>query len=105
MGMTVVRWRTLYQDAMSLESILQHHPLQHRCSSSEHSYKPGERIKGFTRAGTCYLLDGSCQFSMHGEHALLRAQHFLEFQAGEYSLKVLSSDAAKLIFVWPISER
>lgn len=104
MGMTVLQWRSLYADEMSMESITRRHEASYRFGLTEHCYQPGERVKGLARAGVCYLLNGACQFTMQGEDVLLQGQQVLEFPAGEYLLKVLSSSAVNLIFVWPIGE-
>ncbi len=54
-----------------------------------HSYPRGTAFSGSQRAGTCYVLKGSCQYSFAHAMARLRRGDIADLPAGDYQLDAM----------------
>lgn len=79
-----------------------HRPNYRHRFSVHHKYPPGTAFSGRQRAGTCYVLDGSCEFTFGDQRATIDAERFAKLPAGDFSFRVLGNSEVCLIKVWEL---
>ncbi|MEZ4375943.1 MAG: CPCC family cysteine-rich protein [Polyangiaceae bacterium] len=89
-------------DGISEESVRRLHRPNYRHRISPHRYPHGTAFSGRQRAGTCYVLEGACEFKFGGESVLLHAEQFAALPGGDYTFRVVGDSELHLVNVWEL---
>ena len=102
--MSIMRWNAADRGTMSVETIKASLDHPERCRVTVNRYSPGTAFSGHTRAGTVYLLSGSCRYSHANGVDTLTANDIFALPAGKYRLEVVGDSEVEEVKVWLLPE-
>jgi hypothetical protein len=83
------------------ESLRQRFPApEHRVS--RRSYPRGTVFPGGMMAGTCYVLEGACEYRFGEDRFLIETGQHCDLPAGGYEFRVVGESKVDLVLVWKI---
>jgi hypothetical protein len=102
--MNILKWQDVGSRELSVENIRQlfQPPEDYRISPEK--YLPGTEFGGFTRAGRCFIVEGSVRFVFGTDDVTLVAGDVLDFPSGKFSIAVVGTDKLVFVKVWNLRE-
>ena len=65
-------------------------------------YPAGTTINGSMRAGTCFVLQGRCQYDFGAAAARLASGDIAQLPEGPYMLQVIDQDELEIVMCWEL---
>jgi mannose-6-phosphate isomerase class I len=99
--LTAKRWS--YASTITEEAVRAFFTPVDKYKITRSTYSPRTEFGGFSRAGICFVLSGTCQLSWDSQ-VVLSSGDYVEFPSGAFQLTVVGDHEVDVIKVWELSE-
>jgi hypothetical protein len=102
MDVQTENWDSSTRGILTIEAIRQIHVPNGDYRISPNSYPSHTRFAGFSRAGTMYVLSGSCLVTANEQKWHFSAPSFATLPEGRYTFGVFGDDDVQIVSVWEL---